>query len=135
MNKHDFISEASGSFLTPKHDPNHLHLTFPGFRSVVTHQFSSSLKPMFEQGAFDLDVYINHETRYTGSYYCILKPHNGGNRVVGNAVRGNSINHSHTMDTIAAFSGSQQGWHCVAENSATIQSKIANGYLIFSGSL
>ncbi|MCZ2268640.1 MAG: hypothetical protein LC124_07265 [Ignavibacteriales bacterium] len=137
MDKDEIINQWTGSiengtFLTPKHDPNNLSTAYASFRTVLTPQMSSSLENFIHSRNFSINVYLDN--RFNNFYYEILSSDPSYSRLA-NGVPSGSIQTGSLCDRLVVVSGSQQGWHIMGEDSATINQEIQNGRFVLSASL
>ena len=125
----------AGTLLTPKHDPANLSTTYRGYRTVLASDLAGKLQSFVSGRDYTLREYEN--TRLPNSpYYLEIEPSPTSQYPVpGSGVAPSSAVASTSCDRLVAVSGQNQGWHVFAEESATIQRKVANGDLVFKGIL
>jgi len=121
-----------GTFLTPKHDPSSLNTTYNKFRSVLSEPMSASLYTFIKSRDYEINVY--NDNRYHNDYYEIIS-NSQEFTIIGGGVPSQSFYTSSVMDRLSIVSGSNNGWHCFAENSSNIQLMTGSNDLIYSGSL
>lgn len=135
--KHDFsqamlVAYYNGTLLTPKHDPNTITTPYDKFRSVVSHEVSSSMETLLVTEQFDVIRYEDKDHLTGAGYYEVIIYPSMGITASGFGVPSGSITYSGVLDRLAFFSGSNQGWHVISETSSNIQNDIATGRL-YSG--
>jgi len=133
MHKDEIINQWTGSmengtFLTPKHDPNNLFTTYASYRTVLTPQMSSSLETFIRSRNFDINVYQDSKHK---NYYCEIISTDPSYHQVANGVPSGSNQTGSLVDKLVIYSGSNQGWHIIGEDSAKINQKVKNGTLTF----
>ncbi len=109
------------TLLTPKHDINGF-LVLEKYRSVLTHEASSSLKELINSEQYELEAYYN-KTHKKYSYHLI--PYDTGSySVLGLGILSGSLETSGSFDSYLVVSGSSkgsEGWHIYSENLIKIQ--------------
>jgi hypothetical protein len=124
---------VAGSLLTAKHDPNSLGQGYKAFRSVVTLELSSSLETFILSKNYSINEYYNKDHN---NYYYTVKPNSSSDfKITGYEFLSGSLDIGSALDTLVLFSGSNQGWHVVAETSSIISQKISSGSLVFQGTI
>ena len=116
------------SLLTPKHDPNNLLSVDSKYRSVVTFKVSSSLKSFIKSEDYTINHYSCSRYPSTPDYYELI-PKSSDFSFTGMGVPSGSIIPSGSHDRLVIISGSSQGWHIIAENSARISVSVVDGSL------
>lgn len=122
---------TSGTLLTAKHYINGPTRNEP-MRSVLSQEMSASLETFVYSGSYSIDEYFNN--RYQ-NYYYVLKPDTAYAFNPGYTVLSGSQATGSAFDSLVIFSGSRQGWHIIAENSASISTKERTIELVFQGIL
>lgn len=137
MHKDEIINQwtgsmESGTFLTPKHDPNNLSTTYDSYRTVLRPEMSASLDTFIRSRNFSINVY--QDKRYNNLYYEIVSTDSSYSQLA-NGVPSGSIQTGSFCDRLVVVSGSQQGWHIMGEDSSNINQEIQNGRFVLSASL
>jgi hypothetical protein len=57
-------ARAGGTFLTRKHDPNHLQQPWQDYRTVLTHQTAAKLDEYLDGNDFDIEYFENGVTPF-----------------------------------------------------------------------
>lgn len=131
------LNEAvdNNTLLTGKHDPNNLSLIMKDFRSVISHEVSSSLSAFIKSGNYTVHEYENQNPKHV-PYYMKIIPGSGTTfNVAGSGITSYSTIPSSVLDTLIVVSGSNIGWHIFAENQSDINNKVVSGYLMDKGQL
>jgi len=140
MNKEElikYLKEAANNntLLTPKHDPNNLGITFPSYRSVLSHQASSSLQNFINSEEYKIHEYENTKSQQ-GKYYFKITPNNESHfSVPASGVTAHSSFASSVLDCLVVVSGSTQGWHIFGSDHKEIELRVSRGDLIDVGPL
>lgn len=123
---------ASGSLLTPKHDPNS-GITWASFRTVLTIPASASLQNLIESEKYDLRGYFSH---MHGKHSYVLTPHDSASYTpVGLGIPSGSNATTGSYDTFLIVSGSADGWHLYSEDSDRMNTQVMSGSLRDDGIL
>jgi hypothetical protein len=121
----------AGTFLTPKHDPANVTVTYAGFRSVLAPDAALSLEGFFASGDYGITAYRNANPIHGGMQY-VVKPRGSG-IVLGSGVPAGGTVTSGTMDVFVVVSGQQVGWHIYVDHSTGIQHQENQGGLLRVG--
>lgn len=132
LSKRALEAAASGSLLTPKHDPANIHIAMNSFRSVLTFEASSSLCEMFANDAYSAEQYMN--SNFAKTCY-LLTPHDATFSPTALGLPSGSLTSSMACDSYLLVDGSIQGLHIFGESRAYVDSQIASGSLILIGKL
>jgi hypothetical protein len=125
------ILQASqdGSLVTTKHDPYSLAVTYPGFRTVVSHEVADNMDDFIRTGDFTATIF-DHLVYPNSPFYCVIKPNPGSLFTVpASGVTGNSVSASTVLDRLVIVSGNTNGLHIYGENNSVIEIKKATGEL------
>ena len=126
---------SNNSLLTPKHDPNNLSTTYSKYRTVLSHEASSSLATLINSEDYTVHEYEN-QNPFHGPYYMQIIPNPSSSfSIAASGVTAHSPVASTALDSLIVVSGSSQGWHIYGEDSLEIQNKVTNGNLIDKGLL
>lgn len=120
---------ASGSLVTPKHDPAKGSVVFSKDRSVINGPVSSSLCTMLQTGSFSAEEYL--DPRYPNPHY-VLEP-SASFSSLGSFIPSGSTGSTGSYDRLIAVNGAKQGWHLYAENQAVIDQRVASGSITHIG--
>jgi len=117
----------SGSLLIRKHDPNHLAITYSTYRSVISHDLSSSLESFIKSGEYTINQYS--DTKYAGGsgYFEIIPNAASTFSVPGSGVPAFSTTPNAPLDRLIMVHGYKLGWHVNAQTSSVIRNDIATG--------
>jgi len=121
---------ASGSFVTPKHDPANIATPLTGDRSVFTVPASSSLCEMFRSGTFTVEEY-KKSTQKDPLY--VVTPFDPKMYPVADMLLSGSTTPTSQCDRILVYSGSVQGWHGCGESMAVIDAYVSSSAWTFVG--
>lgn len=135
----DFITQltaaaATGKLLTPKHDPNNASTVYRSFRTILSHDLSSSLESFITGGMYSVTCYSDSKFPNGAGFFELIPHPDSGFSVVGSSIASGSIEPSGTLDRLVVVSGSLQGWHLMAESADGVASMVTNGRLRPSGS-
>jgi hypothetical protein len=140
MNKKDFIEQikeamSNGTFLTSKHDPEHISETHANYKTVLTHPMAQNLEEFIEFGDYIAREY-NNSVNPNSPYYIELEPSPTSDySVTASGVPKNSSVPSHAVDRLVVVSGTKQGWHIYGEDSGAIKKKEAAGTIKYLNDL
>ena len=115
---------ASGTFLTPKHDPNALTRSWASYRTVLSTEISASLRSFIESGSYSITHYRDLQGR---EKYELAPSDPDEFTTLGASVPSGSLMPSGSMDRLIVLSGTVQGWHVHAEESRTLTFNVASG--------
>jgi hypothetical protein len=121
----------SGSFLTPKHDPNQLTFAWKSYRTVLSNEASASLDGFIKSGSYDVDQYSDKNYPKGSGIYVVTPGSGSPFTVAGSGVPSGSITPSGSMDRLVVVYDPNTGWHVYAEDSNRIQSGVAVGRWAF----
>ncbi len=125
----------NNTLLTPKHDPNNLNTIYSTYRSVLSHEASSSLCNLINSGNYTVHQFENTNPNHT-PYYMKIIPNSGSSfSIAASGVNANSSVASTVLDSLVIVSGSSIGWHMFGVDNAEILNKVTNGDLIDKGIL
>ena len=132
MDKANLINEwsnaiQSGSFLTAKHDPTNLSISWASFRTVLTAEASSSLETFIGSGNYAVRVYDDKKYPSGSGYYEIIPSGSSAFSIAGSGVASGSVTPSGSYDRLVVVYGRKDGWHVYAENSAIISGSVSSG--------
>jgi len=116
----------SDTFLAPKHDPNNLSVALDKFRTVLSHEASSSLETFIRSGDYTVREF---EDKNYSKLYEIIPSENSPFLIAGSGIQSGSIIPSDSRDRLVIVSGSKQGWRG-AEDSSIISGSQAKEALI-----
>lgn len=121
-------AESLGNLLTAKHDPTQIiSLNSNKSRSVVSHEVAGDLRAFIESEQYSVVEYYNREKPNSPMYWT-LNPYPGTlQTVAGSGVTGTAI--VRVLDTCILVSGTTQGLHMFAEDSAIIKNRESSGTL------
>ncbi len=122
---------ASGSLLTPKHDPASGSTTWPSFRTVLTPQSSSSLCDLLVSGSFSAVEYKDQSSR---SMF-VIEANDPSLSPTAIGLPSGSVIPTKQCDRFVAVSGSVQGWHIFADVQADLDDQCNSGSLVRIGQL
>jgi len=122
-----------GTLMTPKHDPANLTTTYPGYRTVLSHDLAQNLFAFISSGDYLVTEYANKKLPGSPLYFEIEPTNNSTFSVPASGVASNSPFATSTVDRLVAVSGHNQGWHLFGESSSTIQQKLSAGDLDCKG--
>lgn len=126
---------SANSLLMPKHDPNQLSTTHSSYRTVLSHEASSSLKRFIDSDDYSVDYYQNLRPGL-GNHYCRIIPKDNSHfSIAASGVTAHSNFASTALDSLVVVSGPTQGWHVFGEDSIEIENKVARGDLRYEGPL
>ena len=134
MNKNDLLTQwssalDSGSFLTAKHDPTGLALSWDKFRTVLSTDASSSLASYIKSGDYGIRVFEDRKFPGTSGFYEIVPSGSYPFSVAGSGVPSGSITPSGSYDRLVVAHSKKYGWHVYAEDSSRICGSMASGRL------
>lgn len=125
----------NNTLLTPKHDPNNIHVPYQAFRSVLSLEASASLTAFINSEDYSVHEYENTNLANT-PYYMKIIPNSGSSfSLAASGIPANSTIESSDLDSLIVVSGSSQGWHIFGEDDSVIANKLNNRVLIDKGSL
>jgi hypothetical protein len=134
MDKEHLVNEwtnavNSASFLTAKHDPTGLAISFDTFRTVLTPEASTSLDGFIKSGEYEIRVYS--DTKHPKSYglFEIVPTGNIPFSVAGSGVQSGSLTPSGSYDCLVVAHSKKYGWHVYAEDSGRLSSGVKAGRL------
>lgn len=133
MNKNELkrellLAAKAGTLMTPKHNPDNLHVAYKNFRSVLSYHLASNLEKFIKSGNFDIKEYENKKRPDT-PFIEIIPHQDSGFRVPASVVAANSLMPTERLNRLIAVSGSRQGWHLYGESYDTILQKVFTGEL------
>jgi hypothetical protein len=140
MNQSDFrqhllSANSAGNLLTPKHDPDELHITWSKPRSVLSFELAQNLETFLIDGEYSVIEYENSQYPASPKYWEIIPHADSTFTVPGSGVPAFSAMPSTRLDRLVAVSGRSQGLHLFAEDSRTIQNRLSSGDLRLNGPL
>lgn len=110
-------ASATGSFVTPKHDPAYVSSVLGRNRSVFTAPASSSLVELFASGSISV---VEYQKKTHSDPIYVVEPLDKSLLPVAEMVPSGSATPSGSCDRILVYSGSAQGWHGCGESQAVI---------------
>lgn len=125
----------SGNLITPKHDPDQLHVTWPSVRSVLAQDLKDNLDGFIRSGQFSVTEYQNIAYPQTPQYWAIQPNPGYGFTVPGSGVSGYCTCPSTNFDSLVLISGAKTGLHLIAEDSQVIALRTGAGMLNYVGPL
>jgi hypothetical protein len=133
--QHLLSAYQSGTLLTPKHDPDQLHITWDRPRSVLSFDLATNLETFLIEGEYSIVEYENPNYPASPKYWQIIPDPGSTFTVAGSGVPAYSALPSSRLDSLVAISGTRQGLHLFAEHSHTIQNRLSSGDLRLNGPL
>lgn len=123
------------TLLTAKHDPINLGTTYPFYRTVLSHEASSSLETLINSEDYIVHEYENTKSNHNPYYMKIIPNSSSSFSIPASGITAHSVFASSILDSLIVVSGSSQGWHIFGENNSEIANKIKQNILIDKGKL
>lgn len=125
----------NGSLVTPKHDPDELHVTWSQARSVLSKELKDNMDGFIRSGQYSVSEFQNPAYPQTPQYWAITPATGCGYSVPGSGVSGYCAYPSSAFDRLVVISGQKTGIHMIAEDSQVIQFRSGAGTLNYVGEL
>lgn len=126
------IAAATGSLVTPKHDPASGLTAWPSYRTILTPAASSSLDGMLRNGDFTAEQY--QDPRHPNPCY-VLRPHSSHISPTALGIPSGSVTPSGSCDRFLVASGSQSGWKIYGIEQTQVNANVAANTWRHSGPL
>lgn len=120
----------SGTFLTPKHDPAELSITWDRFRTVLSHEAAAKFDGFIKSGEYGIRMYEDSKFPKSSGLFEIIPSGKYPFSVAGSGVPSGSITPSGDHDRLVVAYGKKDGWHVYAENATQISGSITSGRLV-----